>query len=309
MLERTEERALPRLRTGPVSVAGGSLNAVATFARKKPLGAIGGAMMLALVVVALLAPVIAPYGPREIIHPDAGRVPVHVAPNSDYILGTDYVGRAIFSRIIYGARISLYVGFGAVAIGITGAFIIGIVAAYVGGMFDMVVQRIVDAKLALPGLIIALAIRAALGASLENVIIAIIFGLIPVVIRTVRSQVLSLKEMDYITAARAVGATPARIIFRHIAPNCFAIYLILATYYMGFAIILEATLSFLGVGAPPDAPSWGGMLNSAVQEANPRVAPWTGIFPGLTIFVVVLGFNLLGDAMRDVMDPRLRRGR
>ena len=185
----------------------------------------------------------------------------------------------------------------------------GIIAAYAGGPFDMVIQRIVDAKLALPGLIIALAIRAALGASLENVIIAIIFGLIPVVVRTVRSQVLSIKEMDYITAARAVGATPARIVFRHIAPNCFAIYLILATYYMGFAIILEATLSFLGVGAPPDAPSWGGMLNAAVQEANPRVAPWTGIFPGLTIFIVVMGFNLLGDAMRDVMDPRLRRGR
>jgi peptide/nickel transport system permease protein len=140
---------------------------------------------------------------------------------------------------------------------------------------------------------------------LNNVIIAIIIGMIAPVVRTVRSQVLSIKELDYITAARAVGASPFRLIFRHIVPNCFAIYLILASYYLGFAIIIEASLSFLGVGAPPDVPSWGGMLTRAAQE-HVKTAPWVAIFPGLAIFIVVLGFNLLGDALRDVFDPRLR---
>ena len=159
--------------------------------------------------------------------------------------------------------------------------------------------------MALPGLIIALAIIAVLGPSLNNVIIAIVVGMIAPVVRTVRSQVLSIKELDYVTAARAVGASQLRIVFRHIAPNCFAIYLILATYYLGFAIIIEASLSFLGVGAPPDVASWGGMLTRAAQE-HIKTAPLVAIFPGLAIFIVVLGFNLLGDALRDVFDPKLR---
>ena len=169
----------------------------------------------------------------------------------------------------------------------------------------MTFQRFVDALMALPGLIIALAIMAVLGPSLNNVIIAIVIGMLAPVIRTIRSQVLSLKELDYILAARAIGASSRRIIFWHIAPNCFATYLIMATYYLGFAIIIEASLSFLGVGSPPDVPSWGGMLTRASQE-HLKTAPWVGIFPGIAIFVVVLGFNLLGDALRDIFDPKLR---
>jgi peptide/nickel transport system permease protein len=278
------------------------------FARRKPLGAIGGLIVLALVATALLAPLISPYEPRQIIREANNRVPVYVAPSSAYPLGTDHVGRDVMSRVIHGARISLYVGLGAVLIGVTGWFFVGLASAYAGRLVDLVVQRVVDAMMAVPGLIIVLAIMAVLGSSLNNVIIAIVIGMTAPVVRTVRSQVLSVKEMEYIVAARAVGARSARIMLRHIMPNCFAIYLILATYYLGFAIILEVSLSFLGVGVPPDVPSWGGMLTAAAQGHITK-APWAGIFPGLAIFIVVLGFNLLGDALRDVLEPRLRGAR
>src|SRR5438093_4876494 len=162
--------------------------------------------------------------------------------------------------------------------------------------------------MAVPGLIIVLAIMAVLGSSLSNAIIAVVIGGLDPVVRTVRSQVLSVKEMEYVVAARAIGAPSARIIVRHIMPNWLAIYLILATYYLGFAIILEASLSFLGVGVPPAVPSWGGMLTAAAQGHITK-APWAGIFAGLAIFIVVLGFNLLGDALRDVLEPRLRGAR
>ena len=278
---------------------------VAGFTRRKPLGAVGGFIVLALVVTALLAPVISRYDPRQIIREADNRVPVYMAPGLSYPMGTDHVGRDIVSRIVYGARISLYVGLGAVLIGVTGWFVVGLVSAYAGRSVDLVVQRIVDAIQAVPGLIIVLAIMAVLGSSLNNVIIAIVFGMLASVLRTVRSQVLSVKEMEYVAAARAIGAPAWRIVGRHILPNCLAIYLILATYYLGFAIILEASLSFLGVGVPPDVPSWGGMLTAAAQGHITK-APWAGIFPGLAIFIVVLGFNLLGDALRDVLEPRLR---
>jgi len=302
--DTTVGRALPALRLEWHALAA-ALRAVARFARRKPLGAVGGLIVLALLVLALLAPVLSPYEPRQIIREADQSVPVYVAPGSAYLMGTDHVGRDICSRIIHGARISLYVGVGAVGIGVTGWFVVGMVSAYAGGAVDLIVQRIVDAMMAVPGLIIVLAIMAVLGSSLHNVIIAIVIGMLAPVIRTIRSQVLSVKEMEYITAARALGAPAARIIGRHIMPNCLAIYLILATYYLGFAIILEASLSFLGVGVPPDVPSWGGMLTAAAQGHVTR-APWAGIFPGLAIFLAVLGFNLLGDALRDVLEPRLR---
>jgi peptide/nickel transport system permease protein len=275
------------------------------FVRSKPLGAIGGFLVVVLVVVALLAPVLAPYGARDLPDSREGGSTVYIPPNSQFLMGTDHVGRDVLSRLIYGARISLYVGLGSVVLGITSSFVIGVALAYAGGKIDMISQRFVDALMALPGLIIALAIVAVLGSSLNNVILAIVIGMIAPVIRTVRSQVLSLKELDYIVAAQAIGASPLRIVFRHILPNCFAIYLVLATYYLGFAIIIEASLSFLGVGAPPDQPSWGGMLTRAAQE-HVKTAPWVGLFPGMAIFLVVMGFNLLGDALRDVLDPRLR---
>ena len=269
------------------------------FVRTKPLGAVGGFIVLVLVLVAVLAPVLSPYDPRST--PAAPWQP----PNADYLLGADYVGRDVMSRLIYGARISLYVGMGSVLVGITASFVIGVALTYAGGIIDMVSQRIVDSLMSLPGLLIALAIMAVVTPSLNTVILAIVIGMIAPVIRTVRSQVLSLKELDYVTAAQAIGANPRRIIFRHIVPNCFATYLVLATYYLGFAIIIESSLSFLGVGAPPDQPSWGGMLVRAAS-AHVKSGPWLAIFPGLAIFLVVMGFNLLGDALRDVLDPRLR---
>jgi peptide/nickel transport system permease protein len=282
--------------------------AVINFARRKPLGAVGGLIVLALVLTALLAPLIAPHDPREIIREPGNRIPVYVAPGSAYPMGTDHVGRDIVSRIIHGARISLYVGLGSVMIGVTGWFLVGMVSAYAGPRVDLVMQRVVDAMMAVPGLIVVLAVTAVLGSSLNNVIIAIVIGMLAPVVRTVRSQVLSVKEMEYVVAARAIGARSARVVVRHIMPNCLAIYLILATYYLGFAIILEASLSFLGVGVPPDVASWGGMLTAAAQGHITK-APWAGIFPGLAIFIVVLGFNLLGDALRDVLEPRLRGAR
>jgi peptide/nickel transport system permease protein len=296
--------ALPEIRLEWRALAA-PVTAIAGFARRKPLGAVGGFIVLALVVTAILAPLIAPYDPRLIIREADHRVPVYVAPGPAYLMGTDHVGRDIASRVIYGARISLYVGLGAVLIGVTGWFVVGMATAYVGRSVDLVVQRIVDAMMAVPGLIIVLAIMAVLGSSLNNVVIAIVIGMLAPVVRTVRSQVLSVKEMEYVVAAQAIGARSGRVIARHIMPNCLAIYLVLATYYLGFAIILEASLSFLGVGAPPDVPSWGGMLTAAAQ-GHVTKAPWAGIFPGLAIFTAVLGFNLLGDALRDVLEPRLR---
>jgi peptide/nickel transport system permease protein len=297
--ERAEAATVVRADTGLLARGVTPITSVARFGRRKPLGAIGGAIVVVLILIAIMAPALAPYGPRSL----EGRV--HEAPNSQYLLGTDHLGRDLLSRIIYGARISLYVGLGSVLIGITGSFMLGVATAYAGGAIDLSFQRLIDAMMALPGLIIALAIMAVLGASLNNVIIAIVIGVLAPVVRTVRSQVLSLRELDYVTAARAVGCSGLRIILRHIVPNCLAIYLILATYYLGAAIIIEASLSFLGVGAPPDHPSWGGILTRSTEQ-HIKAGWWVGIFPGVTIFVVVLGFNLLGDALRDIFDPKLR---
>lgn len=300
MIDQTSEQAV--LTRDQLPAPGFAIRArVGTirFVRGKPLGAVGGAIVLLLVVVAALAPVLAPYDPRS--------TPASPweAPNSNYLIGADYVGRDVLSRLIYGARISLYVGMGSVLVGITASFVLGVALTYAGGIIDMVAQRIVDALMSLPGLLIALAIMAVVTPSLNTVILAIVIGMIAPVIRTVRSQVLSIRELDYVTAALAVGAPPWRIVFRHIVPNCFATYLVLATYYLGFAIIIESSLSFLGVGTPPDQPSWGGMLVRAAS-AHVKAGPWLAIFPGLAIFMVVMGFNLLGDALRDVFDPRLR---
>ena len=298
-VEHAETTALTRETVAAPGLGARTWTSGKRFVRGKPLGAVGGAIVLILVLVAVLAPLLTPYDPRS-----TPALPWQ-SPNADYLLGTDSIGRDVLSRLIYGARISLYVGLGSVLVGITISFIVGVSLSYAGGIVDMVAQRVVDALMSLPGLLIALAIMAVVTASMNTVILAIVIGMIAPVIRTVRSQVLSLKELDYVTAARAIGAKPQRIVLRHIVPNCFATYLVLATYYLGFAIIIEASLSFLGVGTPPDQPSWGGMLVEASQ-AHVRAGPWLAIFPGLVLFVVVMGFNLLGDALRDVLDPRLR---
>ena len=297
--QTTDDALLTRENISTPGIAARSWVGFTRFIRTKPLGVVGGVLVLILVLVAVLAPVLSPYDPRS-----TPAAPWE-APNPSFLLGADYVGRDVMSRLIYGARISLYVGLGSVVVGITTSFIVGVALTYSGGLVDMVSQRVVDSLMSLPGLLIALAIMAVVTPSLNTVILAIVIGMIAPVIRTVRSQVLSIKELDYVTAAQAIGAPPWRIVLRHIVPNCFATYLVLATYYLGFAIIIESSLSFLGVGTPPDQPSWGGMLTRAASS-HVKSGPWLAIAPGMAIFLVVMGFNLLGDALRDVLDPRLR---
>ena len=270
------------------------------FSRRKPLGAIGGAILVILVVLAILSPLISPHDPYE-IRSDA----ILQAPGGDLLLGGDSLGRDVLSRLFYGGRISLYVGLVSIALGITAGSFLGAVSAYFGGKFDLIVQRFVDAFIAFPGIILGLAIMAVLGSSVNNIIFALVLVLAPSAIRTVRSQALAVKEMDYVLAARALGARDLRIVIRHIIPNCMAIFIILFTLNLGYAIIVEATLTFLGVGVPPDVPSWGGMLAEG-GIAYIRDAPWLAIAPGVALSLAVFGVNLLGDALRDVLDPRLR---
>ncbi len=272
-----------------------------TFFKRKPLGAFGAIVAVILVVLAIFAPLIATSDPREtnVSHKFAG-------PGSlERLLGGDSLGRDVFSRLVYGSRVSILVGLLSVLLGTTVGFLIGIATAYFGGLVDLVVQRVVDAIQAFPFLLLALAIMAALGASTTNVIIALTIVFVPGAARTIRSQALSIKEMDYVLSARAVGASDWRIIMRHMVPNCAATFIVLATISLGVAIIAEASLSYLGVGVSPDTPSWGGMLTGASQNYV-KVAPWLGVFPGLAIAIVVFAWNLLGDSLRDVLDPRLR---
>ena len=279
---------------------------IKSFARRKPFGAFGAAVMVVLILTAALAPVISPFDPYRVHVSDKYASPGDEASvGGTFLLGTDHLGRDTFSRLVYGSRISLYVGLVSVAIGVTIGSFIGIVSGYFSGKFDLVVQRIVDGFMAFPPLILALTIMAVLGASLENVIIAVCVVLIPGAARLVRSRVLSLREMDYITAAKAVGCGSGRVMFHHILPNTLATYIVFATITLGWAIIVEASLSFLGLGTPPDVPSWGGMLALASRQWI-EVSPWLVLFPAVALSVVVIAFNVLGDSLRDVLDPRLR---
>jgi peptide/nickel transport system permease protein len=272
------------------------------FVRRYPLGALGGAILLALILTAIFAPWIAPHDPQET------SVELQYAPpGSARILGGDQLGRDVLSRLIYGARISLSVGLLSVGIGVTAGTLIGIFSAYAGGTVDLVVQRLVDALMAFPPIILALGLMAALGASMNNVVIALVVILLPGTTRVIRSQTLSIKELDYVLAARASSAGSVRIMLRHILPNVAATYIVLSTITLGFAIVVEAALSFLGVGIPPDVPTWGGMLTLGASRYI-NTAPWLAIFPGIAITLVVFAINLLGDALRDVLDPKLRGG-
>ncbi|HEY7710719.1 MAG TPA: ABC transporter permease, partial [Candidatus Entotheonella sp.] len=259
-------------------------------------------ILLVMILTAIFAPLLAPHDPQ------ATSVALQYArPGSALILGGDQLGRDVLSRLIYGTRISLYVGLLSVGIGVTAGTLIGILSAYVGGAVDLVVQRLVDALMGFPPIILALGLMAALGASMNNVVIALVVILLPGATRVVRAQTLSIKELDYVLAARAISASPLRIVLRHILPNVAATYIVLSTITLGFAIVVEASLSFLGVGIPPDVPTWGGMLTlGASRYVN--TAPWLAIFPGIAITLVVFAVNLLGDSLRDVLDPRLRGG-
>lgn len=282
------------------------LGTMGSFARRKPLGAFGAGVMVLLIALAVLAPIIAPFDPYRVHVTDKYAAPGEkTAAGETFILGSDHLGRDTLSRLIYGTRISLYVGLASVAIGVTIGSFIGLVSGFFSGKFDLVVQRFVDGFMAFPPLILALTIMAVLGASLENVIIAVCVVLIPGAARLIRSRVLSIREMDYITAARATGCGNTRIMLRHILPNCLATWIVFATLTLGWAIVVEASLSFLGLGTPPDVPSWGGMLAVASSKWL-EVSPWLVLFPALALSLVVIAFNVLGDALRDVLDPRLR---
>jgi len=270
------------------------------FVRRKPLGAFGAVVALLLIVVAVFAPFIATHDPAE-----TNPALVYAPPGSQLLLGGDQLGRDVFSRLVYGARVSLYAGLLSAFIGASIGMVAGVASVHFGGKTDLILQRVIDTMMAFPPLILAIAIMAALGASLNNVVIALSVAYIPSAARVLRSQALAVKEMDYVLAARAIGAGHGRIIFRCMIPNCLALYIVLISVFLGTAIVAEATLSFLGIGVPPDVPSWGGMLNGAAQTYV-HLAPWLGVFPGLAIAIVVFAWNLLGDALRDVLDPRLR---
>lgn len=273
------------------------------FLRYKPLGALGGAIILAMIVVALFAPLLAPYDPYEL------RVPhMFTPPGREFWLGTDEYGRDLLSRLLYGARISLYIGLLAVGLGTTSGALVGLVSGYCGGRTDFVLQRLMDWLLAFPTLVLALAIVAALGQSTANVILAVAVVIVPTAARVIRATVLTVREQVFVEAGRAIGCSDGRLLFQHILPNCLPSYLILASAGLGNAILAEAALSFLGLGTPPPEPSWGTMLSGAAQQYVWR-APWMAIFPGAAISLAVFGFNLFGDALRDVLDPRLRGSR
>ncbi len=270
------------------------------FVVHQPLGAAGGVAVLAFIVTAVFAPALAPHGPK-----DAAFAP-YVPPGAEFPMGTDHLGRDILSRVVWGARLSVYVGLTSVLFGITLGGLWGVITAYFGGVADGASQRVVDCLMALPPIILALALMAALGQSVTNVIIALAILLLPTAARTIRSVVLSIKEMPYVEAARAAGASEWRVIFRHLVPNTLPTYIVLFTVNVAYAIVVEAALSFLGLGAPPDEPSWGSMLTAGTQALE--TAPWMIFFPGAAISLTVFGLNLLGDAIRDLTDPRLRGG-
>ena len=291
--------ALPEDSVGGLRPRRTATQNVASFFRRKPMGAFGAVVAALLILVAIFAPLIATH---DQYRPEVERV--FAMPSAEAWLGGDDLGRDVFSRIVYGARISLYVGILSSAIGGSIGMMVGVASAYFGGKTDLIIQRFVDGMMAFPALILAVAIMAALGSSINNVVIALSIIYIPSTARILRAQAMGIKEMDYLLAAHAVGAGHLRIMLRHIIPNCFAVFIVIVTFHLGGAIIAEATLSFLGVGAPPSEPSWGGMLSKAAP--NVKVQPWLGVFPGLAIALVVFAWNLLGDSLRDVLDPRLR---
>ena len=274
--------------------------AVREFVRHRPLGTLGAAFILLLIAMAVLAPLLVTHNP---LANDYGAM--LSPPSAQHWLGTDAHGRDVYSRLIYGSRTALLVGFGASFFGATLGAILGVASAYFGGWLDLVLQRVMDVFFAFPVIILALAVVAVLGTGAGNVILAIAAPMIPRCARVVRSSALAVREMPYVDAARAAGFGHRRIILRHMLPNVMAPILIMATAFLGEAILLEASLSFLGLGVQEPTAAWGLMLRgAAVQFAES--APWMAIFPGLAITLAVFGFNLFGDSLRDALDPRLR---
>jgi peptide/nickel transport system permease protein len=273
---------------------------LAFLVRRYPLGTAGGAILAVFVFAAAFAPLLTHF---DAVSTDA-RVSL-AAPSALHPMGADFMGRDVYSRIVYGARISLAVGLGSTFLGGVLGVALGLLSGYLGGWVDLAAQRLVDMLQALPLLVLALVMAAALGPSLHNTIVAISIPLIPYAARVVRANTLSLKEQPFVDAARAIGTSELRIVLRHILPNTLAPLIVLATAQLGSAILVEASLSFLGLGIPEPHPSWGRMLSESAAEYA-HTAPWLVIFPGLAISFVVFGTNLLGDALRDILDPRQR---
>jgi peptide/nickel transport system permease protein len=276
------------------------LRAVLDFARRRPLGAIGAVIILVMAIVGLGAPWLAPFDPLSTDY-----AAMIARPSFAHWLGTDAYGRDVLSRILYGSRTALIVGFGASLIGATFGALIGVASAYFGGRIDMAVQRIMDVVISFPIIILALSVVAILGTGIQNVIFAIAIPMIPRCARVVRASALAVREMPYVDAARAAGFSDGRIVLRHMLPNVMAPYLIMLTSFLGQAILLEASLSFLGLGVQEPVAAWGLMLRGAAVDFA-ETAPWMAIFPGLAISLAVFGFNLFGDSLRDALDPRLR---
>lgn len=276
------------------------VNVLVRFARSSPSGAIAAVVLFLLMLVALFADVLAPYDP---LAPDYGAA--RQGPTAEHLFGADQLGRDTLSRVIVGTRISLIVAFVSVFIGDAIGLIWGVTSGYIGGRFDLVSQRILDSLMAFPGLILAMMLLVGLGAGLHTVIIAVAVTRIPISTRVIRSVALSVREMAFVEAARCIGAHEARIMIRHVAPQCIAPFLVIATANIGVAITTEAGLSFLGVGVPPPTPTWGNMLGGTTAESF-RPPWWMVVFPGLALTITVLAANIFGDAIRDFLDPKLR---
>jgi peptide/nickel transport system permease protein len=260
---------------------------------------IGASILTLFIITAIFAPLVATHDPR-----DADITARLKGWSQEYYFGTDKVGRDIFSRIVYGSRISIKVGLVAMTFSISIGALLGVIAGYYGGWLDNTIMRVMDMMLAMPSILLAMVIVTILGQSLTNAIIAVSIVYIPQYARILRASVLTIREQDYVTAARAIGVSDFRILTRVILPNCLAPLIVQATLGMGAAILDAAGLSFLGLGAEIGEPEWGAMLNE--NRALIRRAPWTVMTPGIAIFLIVLGFNLLGDALRDVLDPQVR---
>ncbi|HET7340161.1 MAG TPA: ABC transporter permease [Methylomirabilota bacterium] len=293
-------RAKRALEPRPTTVAVRYAVGLARFARRKPLGALGAVIVLALLVMAVFADRIAPYPYADSVA-GARMKP----PGAQFWMGTDNLSRDIWSRVVYGARISVTVGFATVALATLIAGAIGVSSAYVRGTYDIVVQRVVDAWISFPALVLILSLIAALGPGLFNLILALSILGAAGASRVIRGATLSVMTQAYVESARALGAGHARIVLYYVLPNVLATILILATIGLGQVILAEAALSFLGFGIPPPYPSWGGMLSGSGRSFM-YYAPWMALFPAAAISLAVFGFNMLGDALRDVLDPRLR---
>ena len=278
----------------------GRFSSLMYFIRSYPLGAVGALIVLIFVLTAIFADFITAFDPTT-----TNAASSLAKPGGVHALGADFMGRDMWSRIVYGARISLIVGIGSAALGSFFGVIIGLATGYIGGWFDLLMQRLIDIMQALPLLVMALLMAAALGPSLINTVIAISIPLIPQTARVIRANTMALREMPFVEASKAVGMSEWRIAVQHILPNTLAPLIVLGTAKLGSAILTEASLSFLGLGIPEPHPSWGRMLSESAAEYM-RTAPWLVIFPGIAISLVVFGSNLLGDALRDILDPRPR---